>query len=115
MSHEEIEDSLRSNQDSKSSRRSEDNYSELFLTCLIQFITTVQRLELLLGKVIMNQAELAAQLNADADKAAKVNAEVLALLEIIANQTDVNPELQAAADRVSSAIQGLDDLNADIA
>ncbi len=83
--------------------------------CLAEeVLDTLDRQEEILMEIVMTQADLAAQLNAAADQAAKVNTEILALLAIIANQNNVDPELQAAADRVSAAIQANDDLNADV-
>jgi hypothetical protein len=66
-----------------------------------------------LKKIMATQQELAAQLTATAAQVAKVKTEVENLLAIIAGQANVSPELQAAADAVQAAVQGVDDLNAD--
>ncbi len=82
--------------------------------CLAEeVLDALDRQEEMLMEILMTQADLAVQLNAAADQAAKVNGEILALLAVIATEDEVSPELQAAADRVSAAIQANDDLNAD--
>ena len=71
-----------------------------------------------LEKTIMaSQAELAAQLKANTEQAAKIGAEtqtlldkIRDLLEQLANQSGVTPELQAAADALKAQLQVVDDL-----
>lgn len=74
-----------------------------------------------------NNAELTAQLNAAADKAEKSKAEVVAAVatlktevqalkdQIAAGGVDVPPEVVAAANRVSAAVDAIDELNPDAA
>lgn len=85
----------------------------LFLTSLGEIVYRLKRQELLTGKVIMNQQQLAAQLTANAAQVEKIKGEVQNLLVIISNQAEVSPELQAAADSLGTALQGLDDVNPD--
>lgn len=72
-------------------------------------------------------AELTAQLNAAADQAEKSKAEVVAAVatlktevqalkdQIAAGGVDVPPEVVAAANRVSAAVDAIDELNPDAA
>lgn len=66
-----------------------------------------------LDNIMGTQKDAAAQLNTVADQLAKVRSEVEALKEAAQNATNVDPELQAAIDRVATAVQGVDDLNPD--
>ncbi len=67
------------------------------------------------------QAELAAQLKANTEQAAKIGAEtqtlldkIRDLLEQLANQSGVTPELQAAADALKAQLQVVDELVPDV-
>jgi hypothetical protein len=73
-------------------------------------------------KIMASQAELAAQLKANTEQAAKIGAEtqtlldkIRDLLEQLANQSGVTPELQAAADALKAQLQVVDDLVPDAA
>jgi uncharacterized protein YqfA (UPF0365 family) len=75
--------------------------------------------------IMTSNADLTAQLNAAADKADKSKAEVVAAVgalktevedlkaKIAAGGADVPPEVVAAADRVSAAVDAIDQLNPD--
>lgn len=82
--------------------------------CLDKIEQSLSRQEVTLQEILMSQADLAVQLNAQADQVEKVKGEVQNLLDVIAAQNDVSPELQAAADRLAASIQGVDDLNPDV-
>lgn len=90
-----------------------DRNINININSLVDIEKRMKRLETLLGNIIMSQADLAAQLNANADQLEKVRAEVQNLLDVIAAEPVVTPELQAAADRVTAAVQVVDDLNPD--
>jgi hypothetical protein len=66
-----------------------------------------------LNQIIMTQAEAAQKLNTALTQIGKVKTEVEKLKEAAQNAGNVSPELQAAIDGVSSAIQGVDDINPD--
>lgn len=61
----------------------------------------------------MTNQEAIDKLNGIATQVAKVKEEVQKLVDAAANAGDVSPELQAAIDSVSAAVQGVDDLNPD--
>jgi len=75
--------------------------------------------------IMTSNADLTTQLNAAADKAEKSRAEVVAAVgtlktevealkaQIAAGGSDVPPEVVAAADRVSAAVDAIDALNPD--
>lgn len=75
----------------------------------------LDRLELLIRRIIMTQAEQAARLNAVAEQLVKVSTEVQALKDAVANTENVDPALQEAIDRVVGAVQVLDEMNPDVA
>lgn len=63
--------------------------------------------------IIMTTQEAVDKLNGVATQLAKVRTEVQTLVDAAANSGNVSPELQAAIDSVSAAVQGVDDLNPD--
>lgn len=81
---------------------------------LKQLLDFAKQNKLTLNKVLMTQEEAIAKLNANAEQLAKVKAEVQKLVDAGQNQPDISPELEAAITAVSNAIQGVDDLNADV-
>lgn len=66
-----------------------------------------------LNQLIMTQQEAIQKLDTLATQVEKVKTEVQALVDAAGQEDEVSPELQAAIDRVSAAVQGVDDLNPD--
>lgn len=81
----------------------------LVVAILIQLITFYY----LQNQSKMEQSELTALLNAHADQLEKVRTEVQALKDAFETADDVQPELEAAANRVFDAVQAVDDINPD--
>lgn len=67
-----------------------------------------------LDKMGKTQSEAAAQLNTIATQLGKVRTEVQKLVDAAANEDQISDELQTAIDNVQNAVQGVDDLNADV-
>lgn len=80
---------------------------------LKQISETVNFLKTQNQSIIMTQQEAIDKLNGQATQLAKVRAEVQKLVDAAANAGNISPELEAAINGVSTAIQGVDDLNAD--
>lgn len=63
-------------------------------------------------KIMAKVNQLGSILTAIADQVAKVKVEVQAVKDALAN-TDLPPDAQAALDRLTTEVQGVDDLNPD--
>lgn len=61
----------------------------------------------------MTQAEAAVKIDGLTTKLGKVKTEVEALILAVQNNGNVTPELEASITNAQTALQGVDDLNAD--
>lgn len=63
--------------------------------------------------IIMTNAEAKAALDAQAEQITKIKTEIQKLIDMVNDQEEVSPEIAAGITNVQSALQGLDDMNAD--
>lgn len=61
----------------------------------------------------MTQQEAIAKINSQTEQLSKVRTEVQKLVDAAQNQGNISPELEEAINNLSTAIQGVDDLNPD--
>jgi hypothetical protein len=61
----------------------------------------------------MTQQEAVDKLNQQAQQITKIRGEVQTLIDAVNNAGNVSPEVEAAINNVGTALQGLDDMNAD--
>jgi len=81
----------------------------LMLNCLAEIILRQKRQELLIGKILMKENEIAEKLNAISDQLTKASGEINAQLEVLRN-ADLSADASAALDRLSAIAQALDDI-----
>lgn len=72
-----------------------------------------KRLNKKMDVIMGTQKELAVKLDAVATQVEKVRTEVESVKQALLDSLNVDPEVQAAFDRLESAVQGVDDLNED--
>ena len=79
-----------------------------WLTMFFPWSGALDRISTQLKEILLKQSELAAQLTAANERVLKIIGETKALLEAIANQDEVSPEVEAAAATLTATIAEAD-------